>query len=75
MVALLTLIFLEIVLEIDNIIFISISAGKLDPDQRKKATTLGLVLAMVMRILLLFGVSLLTSIKKPFWGFDSDWIT
>tara|TARA_R110000782_G_scaffold69424_1_gene139734 strand:+ start:203 stop:1012 length:810 start_codon:yes stop_codon:yes gene_type:complete len=74
-VALLTLTFLEIVLGIDNIIFISIAAGKLEPGHRKKATNLGLVLAMVMRILLLFGISLLTSMKKPFWVFDSDWIT
>lgn len=74
-VALLTLTFLEIVLGIDNIIFISIAAGKLEPSHRKKATNLGLVLAMVMRILLLFGISLLTSMKKPFWVFDSDWIT
>lgn len=74
-IALLTLTFLEIVLGIDNIIFISIAAGKLEPVQRKKATSLGLVLAMVMRIVLLFGISLLTSMKKPFWVFDSDWIT
>jgi predicted tellurium resistance membrane protein TerC len=74
-VALLTLTFLEIVLGIDNIIFISIAAGKLEPGHRKKATNLGLVLAMVMRIVLLFGISLLTSMKKPFWVFDSDWIT
>lgn len=74
-VALLTLTFLEIILGIDNIIFISIAAGKLEPSQRKKATSLGLALAMVMRILLLFGISLLTSMKKPFWVFDSDWIT
>ena len=74
-IALLTLTFLEIVLGIDNIIFISIAAGKLEPAQRKKATNIGLVLAMVMRIVLLFGISLLTSMKKPFWVFDSEWIT
>lgn len=74
-IALLTLTFLEIVLGIDNIIFISIAAGKLEPNQRKKATSLGLVLAMAMRIVLLFGISLLTSMKKPFWVFDSDWIS
>ena len=65
-VALLTLTFLEIVLGIDNIIFISIAAGKLEQKQRKKATNLGLVLAMVMRIVLLFGISLLTSMKNLF---------
>jgi predicted tellurium resistance membrane protein TerC len=74
-VALLTLTFLEIVLGIDNIIFISIAAGKLEISQRKKATQIGLILAMVMRILLLFGISLLTSMKKPFWVLDGDWIS
>ena len=74
-VALLTLTFLEIVLGIDNIIFISIAAGKLEKSQRKKATNIGLVLAMVMRIVLLFGISLLTSMKKPFWVIDGEWIS
>ena len=55
-VALLTLTFLEIVLGIDNIIFISISANKLPEDQRKRATFWGLALAMITRILLLLSV-------------------
>ncbi|HMB63489.1 MAG TPA: TerC family protein [Eudoraea sp.] len=74
-VALLTLTFLEIVLGIDNIIFISIAAGKLEKNQRKKATNLGLVLAMGMRIILLFGITWLTSMKKPFLVLDESWIT
>lgn len=74
-IALLTLTFLEIVLGIDNIIFISIAAGKLEKQQRKKATNIGLVLAMAMRILLLFGITLLTSLKKPFLIFNESWIT
>ncbi|MEK6154166.1 TerC family protein [Flavobacteriaceae bacterium 3-367] len=74
-IALLTLTFLEIVLGIDNIIFISIAAGKLEKSQRKKATNLGLFLAMGMRIVLLFGITLLTSMKKPFWILDGDWIS
>ncbi|TMM57454.1 TerC family protein [Maribacter algarum] len=74
-VALLTLTFLEIVLGIDNIIFISIAAGKLEPSQRKKATNIGLVLAMVMRIVLLFGITWLVAAKKPFWVFDMGWIS
>ncbi len=73
-IALLTLTFLEIVLGIDNIIFITIAAGKLDEKTRKKATNIGLVLAMAMRILLLFGITWLTSLKKPFWIFDQSWI-
>lgn len=74
-VALLTLTFLEIVLGIDNIIFISIAAGKLEKKDRKKATNIGLVLAMAMRIILLFGITWLTSMKKPFWVLDESWIT
>ncbi len=74
-IALLTLTFLEIVLGIDNIIFISIAAGKLEKGMRKKATNIGLVLAMAMRILLLFAISLLTSLKNPFWIIDSSWIS
>lgn len=73
-IALLTLTFLEIVLGIDNIIFISIAAGKLEKGLRKKATNIGMILAMAMRIILLFGISLLTSMKKPFWIIESDWI-
>ena len=53
LVALLTLTFLEIVLGIDNVIFISIVTGKLPENQCKRATRLGLFLAMFMRIGLL----------------------
>ncbi len=73
-IALLTLTFLEIVLGIDNIIFISIAAGKLEKKNRKKATNIGLVLAMAMRILLLFGITWLTSLKKPFIVLSESWI-
>ena len=72
-IALLTLTFLEIVLGIDNIIFISIAAGKLETAQRKKATNIGLVLAMVMRIVLLFGITWLTQLKKPIFLFEQSW--
>jgi len=51
--ALLTLTILEIVLGIDNIVFISIAANKLPDNQRAKATNIGLVLAMVQRIILI----------------------
>lgn len=74
-VALLSLTFLEIVLGIDNIIFISITADKLPESQKKKATNLGLLLAMVQRIILLFGVSFLVSLKEPFYVIDTSWIT
>ena len=72
-VALLTLTFLEIILGIDNIIFISISANKLPEKQVKKATLLGLALAMITRIILLFGVSYLIALKDPFYSIDIGW--
>ncbi|GAB5464938.1 MAG: TerC family protein [Candidatus Kapaibacteriales bacterium] len=56
-IALGTLTLLEIVLGIDNVIFISIIAAKLPKSQQPKARNLGLILAMVMRLLMLFGVS------------------
>ena len=60
-IALVTLTFLEIVLGIDNIIFISIATCKLPAEKRKKATRLGLFLAMFMRIALLFGITILNN--------------
>lgn len=71
--ALLTLTFLEVVLGIDNIIFISIVAGKLPPEKRKKATRLGLFLAMFLRIAMLFGITLLIALKKPLYHIDWSW--
>lgn len=72
-VALLTLTFLEIVLGIDNIVFISIAAGKLPKKHVKKATRIGLLLAMLFRIILLFGVSYLISMQNPFFTFELSW--
>jgi predicted tellurium resistance membrane protein TerC len=72
-VALLTLTFLEIILGIDNIIFISIVTGKLPEEKRKKATRIGLFLAMFMRIALLFGITLLIAMKAPFFSVDWGW--
>ena len=57
-----TLTVLEIVLGIDNIIFISILAGKLPPEQQGRARTLGLMLALVTRILLLCSIFWLTKL-------------
>lgn len=74
-VALLTLTFLEIVLGIDNIIFISIVTGKLPEEERKKATRIGLFLAMFMRIGLLFGITLLIAMKEPLFGVDWGWFS
>lgn len=72
-IALLTLTFLEIVLGIDNIIFISIAASKLPKNQIKKATRIGLILAMIFRIILLLGVSYLISMKDPFFSVNLTW--
>ena len=70
--SLLTLTFLEIVLGIDNIIFIAIAAGKLPENEQKKATNIGLALAMVMRIVLLFGISYLIAMSEPWFKFGSE---
>lgn len=73
-VALLTLTFLEIILGIDNIVFISIAANKLPEGQRAKATNIGLLLAMVQRIILLYFVSFLIALKEPFYSYSNSWI-
>ncbi len=67
-IAFLTLCALEIVLGIDNVIFISILAGKLPGHQQDKARVIGLGLAMIMRILLLLTISWMAGLTKP-------WIT
>lgn len=64
-IALLTLTALEIVLGIDNIIFISILVGKLPESQQERGRSIGLIMAMVMRILLLFSISWLTQLTTP----------
>lgn len=69
--SLLTLTFLEIVLGIDNIIFITIAANKLPEADRPKATNIGLMLAMVMRIILLFGISALVAMSATLFSFDT----
>jgi predicted tellurium resistance membrane protein TerC len=74
-IALLTLTFLEIVLGIDNIIFISIATGKLPAEKRKRATKIGMFLAMFMRIALLFGINLLIQMKKPWFTIDLSWLS
>lgn len=72
--SLLTLTFLEIVLGIDNIIFISISAGKLEGKDQRQATNVGLILAMVIRIVLLFGITWLIAMEQAWFEIDWGWI-
>jgi predicted tellurium resistance membrane protein TerC len=67
-VSLLTLSFLEIVLGIDNIIFISIITGKLPQEKQKKGRLLGLALALIMRIILLFGIAYIASLTHPLFS-------
>ena len=67
-IALLTLTVLEIVLGIDNIIFISILAGKLPAGEQPRARTVGLTLAMVTRILLLLSLTAIMRLTRPLFG-------
>jgi len=63
-----TLTLLEVVLGIDNVVFISILAGKLPADQQEKARKLGLTLALVTRILLLLGISWIVGLTNPLFS-------
>ena len=66
-IALLTLTVLEIVLGIDNIVFISILAGKLRPEERERARKVGLMLAMVLRVGLLLSITWVMGLTAPFF--------
>jgi predicted tellurium resistance membrane protein TerC len=63
-----TLTLLEVVLGIDNVIFISILAGKLPPDQRAKARRIGLALAMLMRVGLLLVITWIVRLTEPLFA-------
>jgi predicted tellurium resistance membrane protein TerC len=65
-----TLTILEIVLGIDNIIFISILAGKLPPEQQNRARVIGLMLATVTRVLMLLMLAWLKHLSAPLFSFD-----
>ncbi|NOT28677.1 MAG: TerC family protein [Acidobacteria bacterium] len=67
-IALLTLTVLEIVLGIDNIVFISILAGKLPPDQRERARKVGLSLAMLIRVGLLLSITWVMQLTAPLFS-------
>ncbi|MFQ5616621.1 MAG: TerC family protein [Anaerolineales bacterium] len=73
--ALLTLTALEIVLGIDNIIFISILAGKLPEKQQDRARKMGLIMAMFTRILLLLSLSWLIRLTRPLFHVGGTEIT
>ncbi len=67
-IALLTLTFLEVVLGIDNLVFISILTGRLPEEQRTKARRIGLALALGARIALLFSISLVMRLTTPLFS-------
>ncbi|MGB3018651.1 MAG: TerC family protein [Ignavibacteria bacterium] len=67
-VSLLTLTFLEIVLGIDNIIFISILTGKLPAESREKARIIGLSVALIFRILLILAISWIAGLVEPLFS-------
>ena len=80
-ISLITLTVLEIVLGIDNIVFISIMAAKLPENQQKKARQIGLALAMITRILLLLSLTWIMTLTSPLFNIgdwfnisDPDWL-
>ena len=66
--ALVTLTLLEIILGVDNIIFIAILAGRLPPHQQKRGRAIGLFMAMFMRIALLFSITLVMRLTEPLFS-------
>ncbi|MCF6167433.1 TerC family protein [Lutibacter sp.] len=73
-IALLTLTFLEIVLGIDNIVFISIISSKLKEKDQPKARNIGLILAMAFRIILLFGITWVLKLQDALFYIDTSWL-
>lgn len=67
-IAFLTLTVLELVLGIDNVIFISILSGKLPPEQQQRARYIGLTLALVMRVLLLLSLTWVMGLTEPLFS-------
>jgi len=75
-IALLTLVVLEVVLGIDNIIFLSLAANKLPAARRPAARRIGLSLALVMRVILLSSIVWIISLSRPvvrLWGMGFSW--
>ncbi|HYV93037.1 MAG TPA: TerC family protein [Chitinophagales bacterium] len=64
-VSLITLVFMEIVLGIDNIIFVSLVADRLEEKRRKQGRFYGLSIAMLIRLVLLFGIAIIISLNEP----------
>jgi len=75
LISIVTLTFMEIVLGIDNIIFISIVAGRLPEEKQAKTRTIGLALALIFRILLLLSITWIIGLTKPIFSFTQYHIT
>ncbi|MFD3001409.1 TerC family protein [Pontibacter toksunensis] len=69
-ISLLTLTFMEVVLGIDNIVFISIIVGRLPPEQQGKGRTIGLSLALVFRVILLLFISWIVGASAPLFSIN-----
>jgi len=69
-IALVSLTLLEVVLGIDNLIFISILSAKLPPEQQPRARQIGLMVALAARVVLLFSIAWVVKLEKPFWTAD-----
>lgn len=67
-IAFITLVVLELVLGVDNVIFISILAGKLPVEDQQRARTTGILLAVITRLLLLFSLSWIIKLEDPFFS-------
>lgn len=74
-IALVTLTFLEIVLGVDNVIFISILSGKLKKEDQRRARRVGLGAAMLMRIALLFSITWIARLTTPLFNFSGHGVT
>jgi predicted tellurium resistance membrane protein TerC len=72
LVALLTLTLMEIVLGIDNVVFVAIQVGKLPLEQQKVGRTVGMGLALLMRLALLFGISWVMGLTTPIFDFPES---
>jgi predicted tellurium resistance membrane protein TerC len=68
LIALVTLTFLEIVLGVDNVIFISILSAKLRKEEQKRARRVGLIAAMLMRLVLLLSITWIARLTTPLFG-------
>lgn len=73
-ISLLMLTFMEIVLGIDNIVFISIVSDRVPTEQQAKARNIGLVMAMLLRIALLFGITYVLQMQEPWFVVKSRWL-